>query len=282
MPWPKRPYICVDCRTLLPDASCPAGGRHRVTSLGSTESREPLLDEVWGSKSVRERLLIAGQVGGGTAAASTGLHACDVWGALELDWFILVFLAVALAWFLGSVLVSALRRLLHRRRVRRSARAASASGLQFGRGRGVLGTVKATRSEPDPLTNRPSVAYAAQLSDTRGVMLRDCRTIGFDVELETGETVRIPEGLIAIDAAHAPEVAVDPDIYRFHVDRDHDPSSDFPLFPGDAIRLHVIQPGDTVELAGETEPVVQTEAGGYRDAPSFVLVLRGLVRLRPC
>src|ERR1043165_4835552 len=84
MPWPARNHVCLDCRTPLPAAACPAGGRHRVTSLASTETRERLLDEVWGPKSTRERLYEAAKVGGGTAAASTTFHACDVLGVIEL------------------------------------------------------------------------------------------------------------------------------------------------------------------------------------------------------
>jgi hypothetical protein len=278
MPWPTRSFICLDCRTLLPDAACPAGGRHRVTSLATHESRERLLDTVWGPKSVRERLVEAGKVGTGSAAASTSFHACDLLGVFQLDVFALVLLVVGVFWFFGSLLVS----LFRRRRVRRSGRAASAPGLQVGRMKGVVGTVRATRTELDPLTRRSCSAYAAELEDSHGIMLRDCATIGFDVELVTGETVRVPPGLIAIDMQRASEVAPDLDGYRQQIDSLRETTMDLEALPGDGVRIQVVQPGDTVEVLGEVEHVPVGEPAGYRDAAAYVLVPRGLVRLRPC
>src|SRR5688500_4552858 len=102
MPWPKRSFICLDCRTLVAEAACPASGRHRVTSLEKHESREKLLDTVWGPKSVRERLVEAGKVGTGTAAASSSFHACDLLAVFEIDVFAIVLVAVGSLWFLGS------------------------------------------------------------------------------------------------------------------------------------------------------------------------------------
>jgi hypothetical protein len=277
MPWPAKSFVCIDCRTLLSDAACPAGGRHRVTSLAETEPREKLLDAVWGPKSVRQRLVEAGKVGAGSAAASTGFHACDVWGALELDWFIVVFLGVAILWFLGAWIVG----IIKRRRARRSGCGARAPGLQVGRMRGVPGTVRAARSEPDPVTSMSCVAYGAELRDRGGVMLRDAATVGFDLELVTGETVRVPPGAIVIDMQRAPEVGAELDEYRGRIDPVRDEVLDLEAFPGDEIRLRLIKPGDTVEFLGEVEPQPVGEAG-YRDAAKSVLVPRGLVRLRPC
>jgi hypothetical protein len=278
MAWPTRTFVCLDCRTLLPDAACPAGGRHRVTSIAKHESRERLLDTVWGPKSVRERLVEAGKVGTGSAAASTSFHACDLLSVFEIDVFALVLIVVGVFWFFGSLLVS----LFRKRRVRRSGRAASAPGLQVGRMKGVLGTVRATRTEVDPLTRRSSVAYAAELADVNGIMLRDSATIGFDVELVTGETVRVPPGLVSIDMQRASEVASDLEAYREKVDPLRSATTDFEALPGDEVRLQLVQPGDTVEFLGEVERVPLGHAAGYRDAGPSVLVPRGLVRLRPC
>jgi hypothetical protein len=249
-----------------------------VTSLAKHESRERLLDTVWGPKSVRERLVEAGKVGTGTATASTSFHACDLLGVFQLDVFALVLIVVGALWFFGSLLVS----LFRRRRVRRSGRAASAPGLQVGRMKGVVGTVRATRTKPDPLTRRSCSAYAAELEDTHGIMLRDCATIGFDVELVTGETVRVPPGLIAIDMERASEVAPDLDVYRERIDPLRSTTMDLEALPGDGVRLQLVQPGDAVEFLGEVERVPVSAPAGYRDSPPSVLVPRGLVRLRPC
>jgi len=278
MAWPTRTFVCIDCRTLLPDEACPASGRHRVTSLAREESRVQLLDEVWGPKSTRERLVEAGKVGAGTAAASTTFHACDVLGVLELDWFIVIALVVALFWFIGSLVVS----LVRKRRVRRSGCGARAPGLQIGRMRGVAGTVRATRTEPDPLTRVSCVGYAADLHDERGVMLRDCATVGFDVELVTGEIVRVPPGLVVIDLEHAPEVGCELDDYRRQLDPLRDQTTDLETFPGDRVRLQRIEPGDTVEVLGEFDRVAVGDPAGYRGPAPSVLAPRGLVRLRPC
>jgi hypothetical protein len=284
MAWPVRTHVCLDCRTLLPDAECPASGRHRVTSLAQADNRERLLDEVWGPKPLRQRLLEAGQVGAGTAVATTGFRACDVLGALELDWFFVIFLAAALLWFLGALIV----RVVRKRRVHRSGRGARALGLQIGRMRGVAGTVRATATEPDPLTKQSCVAYAAELRDVRGVMLRDSATVGFELDLVTGETVRVPAGVVAIDLARAVEPGCDLDAYRRQIDPLRDATADLEAFPGTDIRLRSIRPGDTVEFLGEVEAVWTPPSGpnigeaGYRDPAQTVLVPRGLVRLRPC
>lgn len=248
-----------------------------MTSLAATETREKLLDAVWGPASVRQRLVEAGKVGAGTAAASTGFHACDVWGALELDWFLVVFLAVAILWFLGAWIVG----LIKRRRAQRSGCGARALGIQVGRMRGVPGTVRATSTAKEPLTHAACVAYGAELRDRGGVMLRDFATVGFELDLVTGETVSVPPGMVAIDMTRAPEVDCYLDGYRSHIDPLRETTIDLEAFPGTDVRLRLIQPGDTVELFGEFERAVVGEVG-YRDPARTVLVPRGLVRLRPC
>lgn len=77
----------------------------------------------------------------------------------------------------------------------------------------VIGTVAAETSTDTPLTGQACVAFAQvfryrRLRRVGTITPRDAATIGFDVQLDSGERVRVPPGLIAIDMRDAATVRI--------------------------------------------------------------------------
>lgn len=289
MSWPERTTICLDCRTALPAGNpCPAGASHRVTSLRDREGREQLLDEVWGPKSLRRRIREASSAGMAGSTGGSFLNACsgcdiglgDDLGILIA--FILLFAAIALLWFVGSWLVDVWRR----RHAMRTARGARKQGALCGPRTEQIGRIVATHSAEDPLTHEPCVAFATVLvQDKRAtpqVMLRDGATLGFEVELDSGERVRIPAGACIIDVPDR-DVGTDRlDRYRLELDPQRIRMDDLEPFPCDRIAHVTLRAGQRIEVVSELQPVGPGDGGTYRRAPRSVLAPRGIARLRPC
>ena len=266
MSLPTRTRICLECRTLC-TTTCPAGHK-RVVPLCERGGREELVDDVWGPPSRRpEALLAAAPV----AKSNSSWSGWDIFGIFELDWFGLIVIVGALFWFAGAALVK-----LFRKRAAlataQGARRSHASLLRTGQ----VGTVSLTHVEP--MFGQPAVAFATQLSSNGNVMLRDGATIGFDVVLDSGQRVRIPAGLCAIDMTEA-RALDDVDEYLAEVDprRPFEPGVD--PFHHDDARVVTIGPGDRVELLCGLDPCA-ADMAGYRDAIATTFVPRGFVRLR--
>jgi hypothetical protein len=267
--WPARNAICLDCRTALPDGhAC-----HRVRSLADPAGREALLSEVWGSKSVREAAR-AGAYGGSGASLLDGCSSCDVGDVFDPR-ALLVLVVVFVAIFVLRLAWRLIAELLRRRRQRLRARGASCGNVRFGRA-SACGTIRAGASEPDPITGEPCVAFAAELHYRDRVMLRDGATVGFEVELDTGERVAIAPGLCRLDTDAAVRAAPC-EHYVKTLDPQRQPGDDFDPLPGDELRVAHLRVGDRVELHGPLilEPSAET---GYRDA--HLLVTDGVPCLR--
>jgi hypothetical protein len=236
--------------------------------LCERSGREQLVDDVWGPTSQRpEALLAAAPV----AKSNSSWSGWDIFGVFELDWFGLVVIVGALFWFLGAKVV----KLFRKRAALATAQGAKRSGASLLR-TGQLGTVSLTNV--DEMFGRPAVAFGTQLSCNGNVMLRDGATIGFDVVLDTGQRVRIPPGLCAVDMTEA-RVLGNVDEYLAEVDprRAFEPGVD--PFHHDDARVVTIGPGDRVELLCGLDPCA-ADATGYRDAVATTFIPRGFVRLR--
>jgi len=278
--WPPRDAICLDCRTALSAGQPCPGGRHRVKSLREPAGREALLDEVWGPKPMRRRLreaTRAGAIGSPGVGLLDGCGSCDLLNAADdvriLAVLVVAFIAIVAIWFAVKLVIELVRR--HRNRLR--ANGAGRPGPRFGRAF-ARGKVAAGATEIDPVTKKPAVAFGIQLREPRrGVMLRDGATIGFTVELDSGECVNIPAGACAIDASYGNRVSLDA-AYSAAIDplRNDD---DLDPFPGTEARLVVIAPGDRVEIHGALVPAPAPGETGYRDA-RVVLVPDGVAKLR--
>jgi len=287
--WPARPLVCVECRTMLGER----GVAHRALSLREPAQREQLLTAVWGPAERRQALRRAATAGACSGGFSL-LDGCDL-GVVDFDlgWMlaaVVVFLAVAILWLTGAALVAYVRR-------RRQLSTHNAHGAPHActcrpavtNGRtSVIGRVCADSAiAAEPWTGRPCVAYAAALTDgsSRRLFLRDGATIGFELQLPSGERVRVPAGPCELDlrdaARQRPDRAAvqamltELDPARAHLD-DLDP------FPHDQLALRTIGPGDEVELFGGVTPTIDRAAAehGYRDAPPVILVPEGTIRLR--
>ena len=286
MPWPERRWICLDCRRLAMTRkcrACPLSDRsvmNRMTDLQDHLGRERLLEEVWGPKSLRRRLQEAGKVGAGGALGTAVFQGCDVTTAFDLDGIFIVFIVFALLWLGICWIVEVLRQ----RKERRGARGARLTGAVCERVRGAAGVVVSNQVAAHPLSSVSCVAYAAELRDGRRVMLRDAVTIGFDVQLASGDLVRVPPGPLLIDMTDVPELRTSRiEAYRCEVDPLRRSAIDLDPLPGEKVILREVRPGDPVELIGELERVPTAGGtGGYRESAASVLVPRGLVRLRSC
>lgn len=282
--WPTRDAICLDCRTTLAaNMECPAGHR-RVTSLGDPAGRSKLLDEVWGPVASRRRLreaTRAAAVGGPSASLLDSCTGCDaglagdgVGSALLV--LLVAFIAIVVVWYVAKLIVEIVRRYRDRPRPN----GAGHGGPTFGRAF-ACGTVVAVDQPAvvDPITSRPAVAYGVELrARGRGVMLRDGASVGFTVELETGERVRVPAGVCVVDASRG-ESTVVAETYLGAVDRFRG-SADVEPFPGADGRVVVIAAGDRVEIHGRLVPTPTGDERGYRDGAAIVLVPDGLAHLR--
>lgn len=291
--WPARGAICLDCRTALPaGVACPANPRHGVVELAKKSGREALLTTVWGPPSVRARAKRAAGAGGSGAAGGAfaegcgSCSGCDAGAADPQALIIVAALALifALVYFLGSFLVRKWRE--HRAKLIPNGAAAAglSSGLSSGKNSGRPGTVVATATAKAPLTRESCVAFAYELRHKkmwrRGrTTLRDAASIGFDVQLDSGERVRIPAGAIALGTRSAETARVDPVAalsYLASIDpqRDHDPPGEHDTIPYSEIRQVLLKDGARVLVRGRLEPRLDVAgvSGGYRDQAPTVLV----------
>lgn len=293
--WPARTALCLSCRTAFASGrACPVNPRHQVARLDRKDDRERLLTAIWGPPSARARAKQAAKAGGGGAAGGAvadgcGSASCDA-GALDPE-ALLVIAVVAIAFVILYFVGSALLGLWRRYRSRLIPNGAVTAGLSAGHGRGRVGTVVARATAQAPLTYLSCVAFANVLSykrwfRARKVTLRDAATIGFDIELDSGERARIPAGLIALDTRAASPVNPTPqdvEEYLAGIDetRTRDASDDCDTAPFTEIRQVLIETGARVVVRGQLEPRPDVEAapGDYREQAPTVLVPVGVPRL---
>jgi hypothetical protein len=273
--WPARDAICLDCRTALP-----AGQRcHTVRSLRDPAERDALLETVWGPKTLRRNLrdaTRAGAIGGTSAWAFDGCSSCDatdLGGGEALVVLLVVFFAIVVIWLIVRYAVDR-----HRQRSQILRAKGALRGPRFTRG-GPQGVIRATTTEPDPISGEQAVAFGVELRSARGVMLRDGATLGFELDLDSGERIAIPAGACVIDLAKATRTKA-PELYISRLDPLRADGDDLDPFPASDAKLVVLRPGDRVELhsplTGELDP---TKESGYRDAATR-LAITGVPRLR--
>lgn len=263
MAFPDRAWICLDCRMALTAQQCPAG-HERVVSLFHMNT---LIDEVWGPPRLRERLLEAGKVGTAGGGAWSLLDGCGDLIDVSLGEVLIVVFVFAVVWLVAREIVRFVRGRLRRRQ----ARGASKKLAPIAR-TGQLGTIRATTTDRIPGLGE-GVAFAAEYDLLGSRMLHDSATVGFEVELDTGERVAVPAGsaLIALDGA--PAVGIAPLVYSWK-DGPFDP------FVHTRVRGLVLAPGDRVEVCSPLQAVPDANTG-YREVGRRRIPC-GVIRLRPC
>jgi hypothetical protein len=315
--WPKRTSVCRECRTAYVDGEtgCDKGDKHTVLSLSDEEQREQLVSEVWGPPSARRQAreaAAAGGAGGASAGAAecggaecteAGCETADLSGCgdaagSEIGAVLLAIAVVAIVCVAAYFIIRAIVRYVRKRRAakaRENARLKPRGALTrpkgMGKRTGYVGKVVGKASIPDPITGEDCVAYGVKLRTNRhltgDIMLRDAATVGFDIELDSGEVVRVPAGRVVMDLHGADKLSDSKanrelvDAYLSEIDLYHG-SIDTAL-PWDKAHLRLIRAGDRVSLRGDVERAVDTETSdvehGYRDAAASILVPRGVPQL---
>jgi hypothetical protein len=158
--------------------------------------------------------------------------------------------------------------------------------LRRAQGRG--GTVVAAPSSGrSPLELTPCVGFGVELvrkwTFRAAPMLIDGATVGFDIKLDSGETVRVPAGRLRVDGPRrtlARDEASQVEEYVRTIDPGHGPNDEWPPIPFDEASEIVVAIGDRVEVVGELTAVLDSNAAGsYREAAS-VLAPAGVPMVR--
>jgi hypothetical protein len=294
MPWPARSAICLDCRTVLPTgAPCPHG-THRSVSLADPDGREALRRRVWGSRSPCAPEPEASCVGGlavGGASVRDGFSWTDPIELLDLPGLI-VAIALVVVFFSFRMLRFVGRRLVELTRPRQRCARGAQHELPAASATGCIGTIVTSRPLlAAPIDGRPCVAFGLAITHQDGslrrgpqTMLRDGATLGFEVELASGERARIPAGPCTLDLATARRAWPSPrvDAYLRTVDPQHGGDDDQPPFPCDQVDVATLAPGDRVEILSPVSSIAAAPAAfiAYREAAGIVVPM-GPVRLRP-
>ncbi len=270
--------VCLHCRTRLhPDESCDLHPDDPPATLWTAEGRERLRAHTWGSPDLRARVRAAAKAGS-CAGIFSGLDACGgcdiAGGADELVIIAIAFLAVFLAFLLGSFLFC-LGKKLYRWWTR--PRPTGVSPLSHQSRMETLSgqVVRASNALAAPLSARPCAAWGVQLSsdDANGsasVVLVDGETEALEVLLDDGRVVRIDGGRCRVFGSRARHPRSAPAEYlslRLGYDPDED-AEHFPLFPADRAVETLVTMGDRVQLRAELAPA----DGVYRAVTHWVVV----------
>lgn len=302
----RRPRVCLDCRTRIRGGGgCPDRPKHRVVDLTKASERARMDDEVWGPDSRARQLRELARAGAGGGAAGSALDACsgcegsgsvlEACGAGEgAAGVVLSVIAAIVVFIVAAVLVVALvalvkwlwrtiARALDRPKPQGALRAPpKVKGVRQGLGK-VVGAAKSAC----PWRAEPCVAFALELHKKRvfggGALLRDAYTEGFEVVLDDGRRVIIPQGMVRLASPLAP-LRVDTEVldpYLESLDPERVPASDRALFPWDVARGVALDPGARVEVVGELDaaPDPSGAEGAYRTSAA-VYVPRGVPLLR--
>lgn len=196
--WPERSAICLSCRTAVPDGgSCDCTSKALVP-FRQSEGVEHLMTSVWGP------VLQPGQIPTAAKVAVVVLAPLAVASLLvELPLIAAVGVSLGLSGIAAAILRSRSRRagkITLRQRFLPAG--ASDEARRLTSGSPVTGTVVARQQLPAPITGRPCVAFALELSrvDAEGlkILLRDAATVSFEIASDGGETIRIPGGRVEI------------------------------------------------------------------------------------
>lgn len=283
-PVPLRTAICLDCRTALFDQEpCDQTG-HRAVSLDDDTGYERLVTEVWGAADQRDERLrryIRNQrarAGGGVAGFGVGAAL----GFSAIGTHPVSLLAGLVGMWLGSG----------------GAAEVLPGDLPVPRGasditperRGPRGRAAGRNLLSAPASGTDCLAYALELRLEgpwgRSVVFRDAVTCGFEVELDSGETARIPAGRVRLHSEMRQLVDFDnAELDRFLRAVDgvgerggfHDP------LRYDVVAEALVIGGDPIELGAGFEPTLAGDGseGGYRQAARTILAPRGTPAIRP-
>ena len=300
--------MCRECRTAYgAGEACDAGDKHRVVSMSHALDREVLITEVWGAPSSRRRvreMAKAGGSGAGIGGALEGCNACACEGADlsgcgeaaggggEIMAVIAVIVVAAIAFIAIYYATKWIVGYIRKRRNRPKPKGALTRPAKAGQRTGYVGRVVADTTLVDPITGRPCVAYGIKLRSNRflsgDITLRDAATIGFDVQLDSGDIVRIPAGRIALNMHGAGKLSDDETIkssINAHIELidPHHSKSSVRAVPWDRAHLRLIELGARVELRGDIarapDPDAAKGPSGYREAAASILVPSGVPQL---
>jgi len=285
----------MTCRTLLNEGESCSGKRHQTADLGTTPGRSKIDDEVWGPDSRARKIRQATRAGAGGATIGGifegcdlggGVSSCDVSGeailgaiAVVIAMAVLAVVAVVLWWIIKAI-ASVVRNAMDRPKPH-GALLEPPKVKRVVAGRGV---VKSGTPVMTPWKAGSTFAYAMELYEDRvfggGAMLRDAWAAGFDVTLDDGRTLRIPEGRVRI-LGKREKVSTDTsrvDAFLREIDTERT-DGDRSIFPYDHARAVTIDPGDHVEVLGDVDITSGEGSSGYRSnagmlVPIGVPVLR--------
>lgn len=153
-------------------------------------------------------------------------------------------------------------------------------------GRGPIGhVIDGGRQVPSPLGAVPCVAAGVLLrlaGRPSSVLLTDATTVGFDVELPDGATVRIPAGRLRLDGPRAAVAPSPAQAARFLDAVDPLRAGDVDLFPFTLAQEITVRPGDRVAVLGILDAIEDEAArtSPHRSAVRRLLVPRGVPRVR--
>jgi hypothetical protein len=300
MDFPRRTRICLDCRSALCDgeecdgAAVDHGKRHRAVTLDAA-GRAALVTEVWGPPSIRRQAKAIARAGTGGATAG-GIGSCFDPGCAGCDApadgeGLVIVLAIVAAALVAILLYWAIRALVRYARVRMNTlepHPPLRPTPDLRRAQGRAGTIVAA---PDrgrsPLELAPCVGFGVELvrkwTLRSAPMLIDGATVGFDVKLDSGETVRVPAGRLRVDGPRrtlARDEASQVEEYVRTVDPGHGTTDEWPPIPFDEAQEIVVGIGDRVEIIGELAPTADpSAAGSYRES-AWVLAPAGVPMVR--
>lgn len=292
-------FVCLRCRTLLEQHQpCDCGSLNRPAPLAGDQGRDALLREVWGPDYHQRlrRAALAGGGGGLTAGllaevgffTGCGLVQWGVEGSGSLLFGAAMIFGFSVACLMIYLGVSRARAWYDRRRNRVLAR----GGAKLPPPRGAVlqrGTV--VRPTGEAATDH-AVATQLQLTVKQhrvsDRMLIHGATPGFEVELDSGQLVRVPRGRVRIwaDAHRVVEMQQEP--VRSWL-RQVDPARVVLLdapdpIPFDTANAVMLRVGDRVELEDTFKAYADPRDHGadspYRAAAQSVLVPEEVPRIR--
>jgi hypothetical protein len=149
----------------------------------------------------------------------------------------------------------------------------------------VAGTVEATATTLAPASGRACVAWQIALFssvyDFGPVIVLDAVTIGFRVVPATGESVHAPQGRVRFAVPPTPLMVVRQDTFGQWLSTINDPRRPMSWLPYNEVRETILVPGERIELDGPFETSADRGESAYRDAPSTILVPRGVPYIFP-
>ncbi len=302
--WPRRPYLCLDCRTLLGErdqgtAPCDCGRKQRICSLAENSlDRAAIRREIWGVPPARQQLgmvLVVGIVG-----VCIGMLWDAAWGSHDLWW-----VSVTMGAGIGIAGYWGWRRLAgywYRQRRAVLPRGARRRPGWLGPRSGRVGVALSMEGGElvAPASGSRCLAYGIELTwqrwFTRALMLRDAWSGGFAVKLDSGEVVQVAPGRIRLHMGLAQSMPVSSAMKTQYLDhlnggahgdsngeaRDGVEGGGEKFFWGNRVREMCIYEGDRIEVLGPVDAVIDVQADDapYRDPAAVTFFPQAPARLR--